>query len=255
MNPLPFSVSPSRRGFRTLAFTLIELLVVISIIAVLAGLLLPVVNTVMKNARKVATRETATQIVTAVNSYQTEYSQLPVPNTVTAGQDYTYGVASNGNADNHNLDLFNVLRALNHQDTTSPTGTLNSRRISYFEARNVKSSGAPKDGFILSGTPMGNKNVPLKAGDLIDPFGNMYCVRIDANYSNVLVNPYSDAGQNASDTVTGAAGGDDAGQAKLQLRTAVVAYSVGEDGQVGDKGAVGTPPYSPTPGDDVDSWQ
>ena len=63
---------------RRAAFTLIELLVVISIIAVLAGLLLPVVSKVTENARKVSAKSTETQIVSAINSFQTDYGQYPV---------------------------------------------------------------------------------------------------------------------------------------------------------------------------------
>ncbi len=249
------SILPLKHGRspRSAAFTLIELLVVISIIAVLAGLLLPVVNTVMKNARKTSCKVTENQIVAAVNSYQTEYSQYPIPSTATG--DFTYGVASNGNATNHNGDLFNVLRALNTLDGTSPTGTLNSRRIVYFEAKNVKNATAPKDGFVLAADSKGTLNVPFKPGDLIDPFGNMYCVRIDGNYSNALVNPYADAGKDATDTPDTTGSGTSDSQAKRLIRTGAVAYSVGDDGQMGDKGTVGAEPYSPTPGDDVVSWQ
>ncbi len=50
---------------------------VISIIAVLAGLLLPVVSKVTENARKVSAKSTETQIVSAVNSFQTDYGQYP----------------------------------------------------------------------------------------------------------------------------------------------------------------------------------
>ncbi len=59
---------------------------VISIIAVLAGLLLPVVSKVTENARKVSAKSTETQIVSAVNSFQTDYGQYPVA-TVGGGRD------------------------------------------------------------------------------------------------------------------------------------------------------------------------
>lgn len=238
-----------RRSPGSAAFTLIELLVVISIIAVLAGLLLPVTSAVMKNARKTSCKSTEMQIVAAVNNYQTEYSQYPLPKTATG--DYTYGAMSNGAINNHNLDLFNVLRALNTQDTTSTTGTLNSRRIVYFEARNVKSAKAAKDGFTISDDAVGNNGLKFKTGDLIDPFGNMYSVRVDGNYSNAVTNPYSDPSQDATDPA------DSATTATLKtiIRTGVVSYSYGDDGKPGKDGDIGSEPWTPTPGDDVVSWQ
>lgn len=250
MNIPASSLRFARRTPRSEAFTLIELLVVISIIAVLAGLLLPVTGAVMKNAQKVSCRSTEMSIIAAVNSYQTEYSQYPVPNNVPTGADYTY--TSDGQ--NNNGELFNVLRAMNPQDSSSATGTLNSRRISYFEAKNVKNVNKPKDGFVLTGTPTGNLGVNFAAGDLIDPFGNLYCVRMDSNYNNVLTNPYTDDGK-STDTAGDTSSTPSASQLQDQLRTGVVAYSYGIDGKPGDNGNRGSKPYTPTPGDDVVSWQ
>ena len=250
MNTSASSLRLARRAPGSEAFTLIELLVVISIIAVLAGLLLPVVGAVQNNAKKVSCRATEMSIIAAINSYQTEYSQYPVPSDAGTG-DFTY--TSDGT--NNNGQLFNVLRAINSQDPGATTGTLNSRRINYFEARNVKSQTSPRDGFILTDTPTpkGNLGVTLAIGDLVDPFGNLYCVRMDSNYNNVLVNPYKD--DSKSTDTTGTSATPSAAELQAQLRTGVIAYSYGIDGKRGKNGNTVTAPYTPVPGDDVDSWQ
>lgn len=231
------------------AFTLIELLVVITIIAVLAGLLLPVVNSVQTTAKKTSTKSTEMQIVAAVNAYQTDYSQYPVPNTgSTTPTDFTYDTSTNSNH-----VLLNVLRALN--DTSDPTtGSLNAKRTVYFESRNVRNATTPRDGFILTGNPTGNNNVQLVVGDLVDPFGNLYLVRVDANYSNAILNPYSDGWTSSgSDAVSSTT--PTTAEQQIQLRTGVVVGTYGPDGQIGDKGNKGSSPWMPTPGDDVVSWQ
>ena len=62
------STSRTRQGF-----TLIELLVVISIIAILAGLLLPAVTLVKNKANQTANGNNQKQIVTAMVAYQGDY--------------------------------------------------------------------------------------------------------------------------------------------------------------------------------------
>ncbi len=234
------------------AFTLIELLVVITIIAILAGLLLPVGQKVLENAKKVSAKNTETQIVSAVNSYQTEYGQYPVAATTT---DTTYGIDSNS----ANHTLFNVLRATNTADGT--TGVLlNARRIVYFESKNVKNTSSARDGFIpagvtdAKGNPNGAASLTLTTGDLMDPWGNMYLVRIDTQYTNAVWNPYNEgatASTSKSDTSDQASDPNN----KDVIRTGVISWSIGNDGVQGAKGVTPAEPYSPTPGDDVDSWQ
>lgn len=243
-NPRMNTPRSTARGSRRHAFTLIELLVVITIIAVLAGLLLPVTQKVLENARKTSAKSTETQIVGAVNSYQVEYGQFPVVLAGGVPADISFGVGTTTD----NVTLFNVLRALNSNDAT--TSALNSRHIVYFESKNAKNASSPRDGFVTTAPATGNPNNPvtLKEGDLVDPWGNLYLVRVDSGYTNAVLNPYSGGGDD--DSATQAADPTN----KDVLRTPVISWSYGNDGLKGDKGRAVTV-YSPTPGDDVDSWQ
>ena len=61
---------------RSQGFTLIELLVVISIIAILAGMLLPAINMVREGARKANCGNNQRQIVIGMNAYATDNDQM-----------------------------------------------------------------------------------------------------------------------------------------------------------------------------------
>src|SRR4029077_661110 len=76
------------------AFTLIELLVVIAIIAILIGLLFPAFSAVQNQAKRTQAKNDLTQIVNAVNAYDTEYGKYPL---VTA--DTIYGAGGTLNSD------------------------------------------------------------------------------------------------------------------------------------------------------------
>ena len=89
---------------KSAAFTLVELLVVISIIAILAGLLLPAVNGALESAKKTQGKSTAVQIAAAVSTYEMEYGKLPTNSTgrvdadfmnILTGADTTYNSRSN----------------------------------------------------------------------------------------------------------------------------------------------------------------
>ena len=263
----PFSLQRrTRRGF-----TLIELLVVISIIAILAGLLLPVISSVMQNAHKTEAKSTEQQIVAAVKNYYTEYGQYPieVPANTTTPTDATFdtNAASMSNGlYGHNSLLFNVLRATN----TAPTGNsntdaayvaLNSRQIVYFESKDVKNTSTARSGFIPvspSPSPQGNPkvgSVGLLVGDLVDPWGNLYYVRIDGNYTNAVMNPYNSGTSDTGTTINYTATSDTSSTTPAQLiRMDVIAWSPGLDGKMGT-GGTNIQPSTITSCDDVVSWQ
>lgn len=87
--PLMKPKSSRSRG----AFTLIELLVVIAIIAVLAGILLPVMSTVMKHADSSKCVSNLRQIGMAINSYSGDHAEA-LPGPLTLAQLPTYNSSS-----------------------------------------------------------------------------------------------------------------------------------------------------------------
>jgi prepilin-type N-terminal cleavage/methylation domain-containing protein len=205
------------------AFTLIELLVVIAIIAILAGLLFPAFKAVQNQARQTQAKNDLTQVVNAVNAFYTDYGRYPVAGTT----ETTFGP---GGTPATNQTLFTELRGCTAAAGSCPAAaTLNTRQIVFISPPDVKNSASPRSGIGIAGGVGGN------IGQYFDPWGNNYVVRIDADYSNQVVNPYS---ANAGATPN--------------LQIGVIALSLGSD----QSGGVGSADKNAgTAADDVISWQ
>jgi prepilin-type N-terminal cleavage/methylation domain-containing protein len=211
--------SPSRS---TRAFTLIELLVVIAIIAILVGLLFPAFRAVQNQARQTQAKNDLTQIVTAVNAFYTDYGRYPVAGTT----ETTFGP---GGTPTTNETLFTELRGCTAPAGSCPAAaTLNTRQIVFISPPDVKNAANPRSGI---GTTAG---VGGNVGQYFDPWGKNYVVRIDADYSNQVVNPYT----------------ANAGAAPLSI--GVIAWSLGAD-QAGGQGSADK--NAGNAADDVISWQ
>jgi type II secretory pathway pseudopilin PulG len=200
------------------------LLVVIAIIAILIGLLFPAFKAVQNQARQAQAKNDLTQIVNAVNAYYTEYGKYPL--SITA--DTTYGP---GGTVTTNDTLFTELRGCTAVGGSCPAAaTTNARQIVFISPPDVKNGASPRSGIGTTTGAGGN------IGQYFDPWGNNYVVRIDGDYNNQVVNPYT---ANAGATPN--------------LQIGVIAWSIGADGSgppavSGDKNAG-------VFADDVISWQ
>src|SRR5271154_4720019 len=92
----PMKTNPLHSRRHRAGFTLIELLVVISIIAILAALLLPVLARVRISAQKAQAKLQIQDIVTAIQHYDSTYGRFPISRAAQAaaiptGGDFTYG--------------------------------------------------------------------------------------------------------------------------------------------------------------------
>ena len=214
-----------------LAFTLVELLTVIAIIAILMGLLFPVIGAVKDKARGVEATNMMKQLVTAITQYNAEYGKFPVadnPNVTTDTGDF-FG--------SNDLATKNMLEALRVPSTTSPSAnvtTYNPRLISYIDLPSAK---IPAPAKATSGLD--------SDGLLRDPWGGakgFYRFRVDNNYNNQLQNPYT----------------RDTGAGPDILTKGVIVWCLGKSGDGGESSSGNGDKTSSTAGrnnsDDITSW-
>ena len=222
------------------AFTLIELLTVIAIIAILMGLLFPVLSSAKNQARRQAAAVAIRNIVSASKSYQTDYGKFPPVPAARVGDEktsgyYSYGDKDNGGCQATNEQLFDILRSINRG--ANANFALNKRQQKYFEMGKAKDAKAPRDGFVDGSEFTGGTQ-----GTLMDPWGTQYCVILDA----------ADAG-----TIDMSTFFTDLNGAPNLLRQSAVAFSMGIDGKRGGKGYKDQlrKSGSTEAPDDVVSWQ
>ena len=151
----------SHRGF-----TLIELLVVIGIIAILAGILLPVLARVKEQGKITQAKIEVKNLVAAIAQYQSTYTLMPVSNAA-PGVDLSF---TNGNAE--------VMVILCDIDAppNAPNHKKNLNKIRFFDPKPATRDGGP--GF-------GTDHV------MRDPWGTPYIITLGTKeYGHECQDPY-----------------------------------------------------------------
>jgi prepilin-type N-terminal cleavage/methylation domain-containing protein len=158
-------------------FTLMELLVVMTIIGILAAMVFPVANGVLKKARETQALNSAMQVKQAITTYFTEYSRFPVSN-------------AGGSSDDAQLVtdavLLDVLMA---SEGEAGSDGLNPRRISFYSGRKAKGN---RGGVVMTDTG---------GGELFDPWGEHFKVILDTNRNDRVADPADGGTENIPQSV------------------------------------------------------
>jgi prepilin-type N-terminal cleavage/methylation domain-containing protein len=240
---------------RPRAFTLVELLVVISIIAVLAGLLLPVLAGMKKKAKIAVARSEMSNFATAIKAYEAEYNRFPMSkNTETLAMTGNPAVSMNGDvtiglppAPGTPGDNSEVIKIL--LDIDDFPGAVNPKH-----ARN------PRNLVTFHGKPASDMTLPGVGPDYIyrDPWANPYIITMDLNDDNKC----TDLWYGTQQVSQGAAGaglngllGSGSNPPVYQLNGPIMIWSFGPDKQAD---APNTPNPKANGGsnkDNILSWQ
>jgi prepilin-type N-terminal cleavage/methylation domain-containing protein len=172
------------------AFTLVELLVVIAIIGILAAMLLPALAAAKTAALKAKAKTEMGAIVTAIESYDQDYSRFPVTKaeqTWVGTNDFTTGFVQNPQANviwtspNYSYDNNSNVVAILMDMTAYPNGSPTANDKHQYNPKQVKYLNAKLSGYdpATGGQPLAGVD---NTGIYRDPWGNPYVITMNTSY-------------------------------------------------------------------------
>ena len=161
-------------------FTLIEILTVIVIIGILAAMLLVVLAQAKNKTLRVKAKKEITDIVTAIQAYDSAYGQFPISTGVrnlAGAQDFTYGDAlltaalGPGSYGANNSEVMAILMDIPNYPTGAPTANVN-------HSKNTQQRP------LLNASMVSDATLPGVGPDLVyrDPWGTPYVITMDLSF-------------------------------------------------------------------------
>jgi prepilin-type N-terminal cleavage/methylation domain-containing protein len=211
-------------------FTLIELLVVISIIAILAGLLLPALAAAKRQAQVRMCKLDIKNLELAISQYESDYSRLPAV-TTNPVSDLTFGSIAIAGAVPVNSDI--VATLLNLPVGINTANAKNPKQTIYYKAAKLSEDelGTNTPAIYQPGPP----GVSTVDYQVRDPWGVPYVISLDLNYDGNTEDLFYRANTVSSQTsgglngLNGLVNIDPANEPKFALKGPVMIWSSGPD--------------------------